>query len=236
MTQIDIPLLNRMRGLLNLTTSTNEHEAALAASRLNDLLAKHNLDLGILSNTEEQKATRLETSGESNRAAHHYTIAAACDKLFDVRHFRSIYTVGYGSCRIRRASRIVFLGLKSNVETAILTFNYLIEAIEEFAKARKHDLVGRAEHRSYKLGAATRIYQDIKAQKESTLLTGSTDCLALVRVGCEVANNAFAAIKFTSASSTPQAASSHSAWAMGHHDGARINPHVAPNSRQLPSH
>lgn len=229
-------ILNRLRKLYVLTSSPNEHEAALAASRVQELLIKHNLDIGVLDNVQEQKAHRLSTRESARRQAHEYILARAIEQLLDVRHFMTINKSEWSRERKRRWSSIVFVGLESNVETAILTFNYLCDAVEEICKSRKYMLHGKGEHRDYKLGAAQRIRAEIIKHKEQTMLQGSTECLALVRVGCEVAKKAYEVATQNATKGQPiQGARNFSAYNLGYADGAQINPNVARNSKQLAS-
>ena len=229
-------IINRLRKLSALTSSTNEAEAALAACKMQELLTKHNLDMGVLNDVEEQKPHRLDTRERARRQDHEHILARAVEALLDVRCFMTINKVEWGRERKRKWSSIVFVGLHNNVETAIITFNYLCEAVEEICKSRKYMLSGKGEHRDYKLGAAQRIHAEINKLKDQAMLQGSTDCVALVRVGCEVAKKAFEVAMQNATKGKPiQGARNFSAYNLGYADGAQINPNVARNSKQLAS-
>ena len=84
MSTVSPEILARIRKLLALSTSPNEAEAALAASRAQELLLRHNLDIGVVQQTaDEHKATRGSTDRVGRRSAFEFVVANAVDELLD---------------------------------------------------------------------------------------------------------------------------------------------------------
>jgi hypothetical protein len=222
------PIIERIKKLLALSQSTNEAEAALASERVQELLLRHNLDINIVGREKEPSAEQVETDKKARRLAHEFIIASVMCDLFDVKYFQMRHNKG--------GKTIVFIGLSLNIESALLTFNYLNSAINEFAKARKGELSGLSEYRDYKLGAAERIRADIRKHKEQQNLQLEQNGQALVLVSKQIAQKAYDVVtKGFGSGSRLRGASNQNAYSLGYSDGARINPHAARGNRQLGS-
>jgi hypothetical protein len=187
---MDEVIVQKIRKLHALAESPgNEAEAALAASRVQALLAKHNLDLGEVVLKEDPGATLEVGKAWLRIPGHAVEIARACTSMFDVLFYF------HGGRRIGR--RFVFVGLKANVEAAAVTHEYLMESVAALARGAKAQglVYGVDELMAFRLGAATRIHQLAREQKSQTLAT-NPEYGQLVHIGNEVAHNMYAAIKF----------------------------------------
>src|SRR5262245_61768133 len=110
MTDEQSAVIDRIKKLLALSTSSNEAEAALAAARAQELLQKHNLTMGVVQDSSQQKAETMPTDWLGTRLQPHlFTLARACDKMFDVRHFFASKLVDSNTRRWRYQKRIVFI-------------------------------------------------------------------------------------------------------------------------------
>src|SRR4029453_15061877 len=129
------PVIDRIRKLLALAGSPNEAEAALASQRAQELLAKHNLEIGVVDRAGTRDIEEMETElSVDNGVSWNYVwdVKAACDEMFDVR---SSWRRDWAGRGIRW--KIVFVGLGANVEAAMLTFSYLCASIDTLTAQRR---------------------------------------------------------------------------------------------------
>jgi len=134
-------------------------------SALRILCRQHNLDIGVATLQEEEtKATEaLHEHSGGKWQAHWSYLAMACDKLFDVAHYR-----GKGGRAIKNAAGFVtgreeitvlhFYGLKANVASSVVAYEYLLASVESMLEGHlaSDDLSGASEYRSFRLGCAER--------------------------------------------------------------------------------
>jgi hypothetical protein len=230
-------IIDKIRKLLALSQSPNEHEAALAAARARELLQRHNLALGIVEHAEEQKAEQAGTEFLGVRIQPHiWILASACDAMFDTGSFRQPGPVGGSNWRRRQfAWKLVFVGLKTNVEAALVTFGYLRAAVDALARQRAQEsmLYGASESRDYKLGAADRITEEI-ARHKHRMTDADPAAVALVKVGRDVARRAMEDLKLSRGGGfNNQPVSDRHAYGLGHADGVKVNPFAARTSKML---
>jgi hypothetical protein len=154
-------VIERIKKLLKLSTSSNEHEAALAAQRAAELMRAHNIAEAQL-RVDEPEARGPEAtvqgfdSGVTKRAAKwkgHLVGAAAklynCYVWVDVSGTRRLF------------------GRESDVQAATYTAQYLIAEVDRLAKAawkvsaeKQLDAVsGRSWQANFSLGAAVTVWQ-----------------------------------------------------------------------------
>ena len=114
-------IIDKIRKLLALSSSPNEHEAALAAARVEQLLQQHKLTLGIVEHAQEQKAEELSTDFLGTRLQPHvWVLASACNVMFDTCYFLRGEPVDSSSWRWQYNRKAVFIGLKVNVEEQVV--------------------------------------------------------------------------------------------------------------------
>jgi hypothetical protein len=235
MTNQDI--IEKIRKLLALSESPNEHEAALAAARAQELLQRHNLTLGIVEHAGEQKAEQFATDFLGTRIRPHvWILASACDTMFDTGSFYRSSRVHNSSWHRQCAKQIVFIGLTANIEAAVVTFSYLRAAVDALARQRAEDglLFGASESRDYKLGAADRIAEEI-ARHKRRLTDADPTAAALVKVGCDVARRAMEDLKLISGGgfNVQPVSGDHAAYGLGHADGEKVNPFATRTSKMV---
>lgn len=114
-------IIAKIQKLLALATSSNEHEATLAAKKAQELLVMHNLDMQTVQRTETDYH-ELEVYEFSRLGVGVKWITQIVQEFFFVQvlHWRS-----------RGNYKISFVGDKTNTATAQYVFNFLCRAIKE---------------------------------------------------------------------------------------------------------
>ena len=116
-------MIEKIKKLLRLAKSSNEHEAALAAARAQELLAKYNLDESLLTENELPKEASIShTEIVKKPASWVYLLASSVAGAFDCSYFFQPY---YG--------RMSFVGVDLDHEIATFTFSYLYRSICKLA-------------------------------------------------------------------------------------------------------
>jgi len=173
--------LEKIRKLLSLSKSPNEHEATVASAQAQKLISKFQIDQAEIDSETKVKqeliSCTLETGSKSNilwksRLAHTLSEVNNCDFYTQKREstekskknpdkFASDYTVYF------------VVGSKSNVELVQILFEFISNQVEYFAKefvpSEKSRTVGKAEKNSFKLGIVTRIGQRLRDTKEEVI-------------------------------------------------------------------
>jgi hypothetical protein len=230
-----LQIIDRIRKLLALSESSNESEAALAAARAQELLQKHNLNMGIIEDTSQQTAEQMATDWLGTRLQPHIRVLArACNEMFDTCCFYSGEYVDSNSWRWHYKRRVVFIGLRANTEAAVVTHSYLCAAVNALSRqrAKERAIHGNSGARDYKLGAAQRISHGIHAHKLKATAT-DPGAAALVRVGRDIAQRALDEMKLGNGRGYAVAVSDADAFNLGLADGAKVNPYAARSGRML---
>ena len=204
--------------------ATTEHEAALAASRAQELLTKHNLELGSVLLKEDPGVNQVVGRKWRRIPAYCFILGRACDNLFDVLHFF-------------RGGAFCFIGIKANVETACITYEYLLESVEALARGAKAtgSIYGPDEFLAFRVGAATRIGEIAREHKAQSLAVNPVYG-ELVHVGNAIAQKLIGEIKFTRKSRGGGGwgfSSFGGAFNKGYAEGSRVDLHGARTNRML---
>jgi hypothetical protein len=160
-------ILSKIRKLLALSTSPNEHEAANAAAKAREFLAKYNISVADLPMAEKERAAtdvqEREIELEQQRTPSWVKdLFWKLGRLFGVE---VIYTTG------KHCSKpiITVLGLLVDIEAFSATFEYLTDQIGKLAEKDLPDLVlehpreSRVTLRlSYSTGCAHRVVQRVR--------------------------------------------------------------------------
>lgn len=161
-------IVEKIRKLQALSGSSNEHEAALAAAKMQELLFKHNISIGSLADPSEFIKHKQEFGGGKNWAKELYVIL--CQTNF---------------CRpvIEYNNKAVYaIGRRENVEVVNSMFDWLQLRINYLATAG-YSLLGynTGEHaktwkNGFRLGAVSVISKRLRMQKEAdiTKIQGET--------------------------------------------------------------
>jgi hypothetical protein len=173
------PIIEKIKKLLALANSSNEHEAALAASHAQRLLSEHNLAMADIESTHKpDKADKVETTVSKTLPKWLRHLTAGVSAAFDCR------TVHYPA-----SGKLTFIGVGIDVQVAAYTFTYLERTVRKLctnymkyhvnpAHANRHRELMR---QSYYLGAVSTINSRLREQKIQTPVT--TGALVLVKSG-----------------------------------------------------
>lgn len=163
------PIIEKIRKLLALANSSNEFEAALAASHAQRLLAEHNLAMSDVQATKQaQTAERVETSVSKNLPKWVRHLSAGVCHAFDCQ---SIFHPALG--------KMTFIGVGADVQIAAYTFCYLDSTLRKLCRSylrqQPDDGIPQRQRelrrQSYYLGAVSTVNQKLREQKELTPTT-----------------------------------------------------------------
>jgi hypothetical protein len=163
------PIIEKIRKLLALATSCNEHEAALAAAHVQRLLAAHNLAMAdITAAARPEKADRIETHASRSLPKWFRHLSAGVSSAFDCQ---AIHHPANGT--------MTFIGVGADVQVAAYTFAYLERTVRRLCAAylKQHAgtlIAGRQRElmrHSYYLGAVSTITRQLQDQKKQTPVT-----------------------------------------------------------------
>lgn len=162
-------IIDKIKKLLRLAKSSNEHEAALAAARAQEMLSKYNLD--------ETELVEREIPKEAGTASVHnvvkkpaswvFLLASSVSAAFDCQYYHS------------SLGRVVFVGVDCDHEIASWTFAYLYRSINRLAaafmgKSQQRRLTAKGKKKvrlSYCLGCTDVVKHKLNQQKERTPIT-----------------------------------------------------------------
>lgn len=163
------PIIDKIRKLLALSNSSNEHEAALAASHAQRLLSEHNLAMAdIEPDIKPDSADRVETAVSKTLAKWVRHLSAGICTAFDCQ---AIHNPAIG--------KLTFIGVGADAQIAVYTFAFLDKTIRRLCSnyVKQHVPVQIASrHRelmrqSYYLGAVSTITEKLRCQKQQTPVT-----------------------------------------------------------------
>lgn len=166
-------IIERVRKLLALSNSSNEHEAALAAAHAQRLLAEHNLAMSELE-MQEEGAGEVELQVARTVPKWLSSLFATVANAFDC--FPIVTTTP--AC-----SRLRFIGVGDDPGVAACTLEYLMKELRRLAslylriqdnKAVRLSATSRERVRSsYLLGGVHGVRQAMQAQKAQTPTTST---------------------------------------------------------------
>lgn len=163
------PVIEKIRKLLALSNSCNEHEAALAASHAQRLLSEHNLAMAdIITKQKPEKADKIETAAAKTLPKWLRHLTAAVSNAFDCQVVHHPVN-----------GKLTFIGVGADVQIAAYTFSYLDRSVRKLCAdyMKQHAtsaVIGRHRElmrQSYYLGAVSTINRMLEAQKKETPVT-----------------------------------------------------------------
>ncbi|MDD2898323.1 MAG: DUF2786 domain-containing protein [Desulfuromonadaceae bacterium] len=163
------PIIEKIRKLLALSRSSNEHEAALAASHAQRLLSEHNLAMAdIEPDNKPDSADRVETAVSKTLPKWVRHLSAGVCTAFDCQAIHN-----------PAAGKLTFIGVGADVQIAVYTFTFLDRTVRKLcANYVRHHVPDRLANRqremmrqSYYLGAVVTITDKLKVQKQQTPVT-----------------------------------------------------------------
>jgi len=173
------PVIEKIKKLLALAHSSNEHEAALAAGHAQRLLAEHNLAMAdIVAVHRPDKADTIETTVSKSLPKWLRHLSAGVSSAFDCQAVHHPAT-----------GKMTFIGVGADVQVAVYTFTYLDRTVRILCSTyMKQYATGAVANRhrelmrhSYFLGAITTITARLREQKIKTPVT--TGALVPVKEG-----------------------------------------------------
>jgi hypothetical protein len=162
-------IIDKIRKLLALANSCNEHEAALAASHAQRLLSEYNLAMAdIEPGNKPQSADKVEAKVSKTLPKWVRYLSAGVCTAFDCQ---AIHHPALG--------KMTFIGVGADVQIAAYTFAYLDKTVRKLCSSYvKHHVNDRTPNRqrelmrqSYYLGAVSTITERLREQKIQTPIT-----------------------------------------------------------------
>ena len=173
------PIIEKIKKLLALANSSNEHEAALAAGHAQRLLSEHNLAMADIEAAHRpDKADKAETYVSKSLPKWMRHLSAGVSTAFDCQAIHHPAT-----------GKMTFIGIGADVQIAAYTFTYLDRTVRKLCSNYMKQHVSSTianRHRelmrqSYYLGAVSTISARLREQKVQTPVT--TGALVLVKEG-----------------------------------------------------
>jgi len=218
------PIIAKIQKLLALANSSNEHEAALAASHAQRLLSEHNLAMAdIESANKPETADKVETQVSKTLPKWLRHLSAGVSTAFDCR-----------SVHYPATGKMTFIGVGADVQVAAYTFTYLERTVRRLCGSymKNHVTPNLANrHRelmrqSYYLGAVSTITTRLKVQKMQTPITSG----ALVPVKEGLIKQAMNEIGPTRTVRSRRSYINADAYTKGQDDGRRVGIHKGINN------
>lgn len=163
-------VVDKIKKLLKLSTSNNQHEAALAAARATELMLKYQIDAAEVSAEEEPQPDEPVKSmifdeakpGTQRRALWKGTLASGLCKAF--------------GCKIWWSSRnhIMFVGRPSDLTAVQYLYQYLVSEINRLTEkgwaeeGEFSGIQGKTWKNSFRVGAAHEITNRVQEQRKVT--------------------------------------------------------------------
>lgn len=194
----DESVIEKIRKLLALADGNrnqNEHEREVAMQFAMDLLAKHNLSMAHVSETEFIADINVEeVRGDFKLDPWIRVVLSAACKLYYTDFYISVhrkhYRDYYGEVRARNERTAVFVGTAENIAVTIDVATWLIGSIRKESNRIYKD---EFERRSFRLGAAHRVieraFEMMELEKRSSAAAAGTGTsLMVLRNQLEKAN------------------------------------------------
>jgi len=226
-------IIEKIRKLLALANSSNEHEAALAASHAQRLLSAHNLAMAdIESEQKPQSADKVEASVSKTLPKWVRHMSAGVCTAFDCQGIHHPAT-----------GKMTFIGVGADVQIAAYTFAYLDKTVRKlcsnYMKLHANENIP-TRHRelmrqSYYLGAVSTINLTLREQKVQTPITPG----ALVPIKEGLIKKAMSEIGPTRTVRSRKSYIDSHAYTRGQEDGQQIGIHKGisgktPSTRNIP--
>jgi len=173
-------IVSKIKKLLSLATSPNAHEAALAATKANELLVRHNLDMqsiasGVDSDLDDYKNSMIYQKPRLAFEAHW---------VMQIVQTHFFVTVVFKSARrlTKNDAYIYIVGKKTNVQVATFTFEFLIGKYKQlWAEYKKnthsHNHLKGAYYKGLTEGLHNQLFERRRYVEISMALTVTKDPL-----------------------------------------------------------
>ena len=173
-------MIEKIKRLVALSQSPNEHEAALAADKAQELLALYNLSMSDLDTESKDEEFMTDEDLETDSLPWRRHLATMVAKMYFCSYFYTFVKRPSltRSCGYVRYDKHSFVGARHNIEVAKMMFKYLIDTIDRLADEGSSK-VTPGERSPYRtsfrhacaLRLCTRIHKRIEAAKAGTAKT-----------------------------------------------------------------
>jgi hypothetical protein len=175
------PVVDKIRKLLALAESPNEHEAALAAERAQELMLRHGIDMAIVAAAADGAKSFDVDSAELHGQFdpwRRYLASAVCDATGG----SYVWMTVPGS----RSATIEFFGPAGTAEAVVALYRYLeAQLVTISAQATATRVDKRAHGRTWRLsflyGAVNRINARLTERREAIESTDNAKALVVVK-------------------------------------------------------
>lgn len=156
-------VLDKVRKLLRLSTSSNANEAALAAAKAQELIDRHNLSAAMLAleNAEPVRGMDDEPIRDWRESA------LDSGKVLDRwRGYLASTIAGANACKAYGSGGDLFLvGRASDVETVRYMYGWIVREVERLTTAVGNGM-GRTWRNNFRLGVVDTVARKIREQRE----------------------------------------------------------------------
>ena len=210
---MDNKIVDKIRKLLALSESSNEHEAKLAMLKAQELLAKHKMTLKDVENADKVEVKRHYTDVTFTKAKWKGRLASIIADNFGCYVFYST----------RNTHRIVFLGKEEDVLVCEIVLSYAIDCIDSsVARLRreyyKDQMSARGLESDYAMGFLDGLESSFDKQKSDNQEWG------LVLVKDEIVVKSYEDMTFTRTVYTDEKFKGHDeAYTQGVKDGEKFS-------------
>jgi hypothetical protein len=169
-------LYDTIRRLLALSSSPNEHEAAAAMAKAQQLLLEHGLRIENVSQEDDQQGRWQERWVGEWRVKRfaHYAVADIVQSFFFVR-------VIYERDRLFKRTAILLFGTPEHTAVALHVFTYLLRTFDAcWTRYREATRSGQIRQRPYLLGLTKGIKRSLALQRRESADRGDGRALVLV--------------------------------------------------------
>jgi hypothetical protein len=170
-------IVEKVRKLLMLASSANEHEAAVAAAKVVELLSKYNLEMSSVAQEDDAlKASRIHRKTRQKLERWAYLLASKTAKVFDCEYYHS-----------QEEGQTVFVGMGADPEVCGWMFSYLYRTLLRLAathmrtvrKRLRSSATKKKAKDSFLVGAVGVVTEKLERQKMYTPVT--SDALVPVK-------------------------------------------------------
>lgn len=162
-------IADKIRKLLALSKSSNEHEASLALAKANNLLMKHNMEMKDIEDQIDMSSIVEEDVMEGGRIMNWKSMMLK--SVMDLNNCELLLSSIRGGNKTIKA-----IGKKQNIEVSISMYDYLVKSMER--KMKKDNPYDKP---SFRLGFAHSIclkVRDIIRERENS--KSDVECMALI--------------------------------------------------------
>lgn len=183
---------SKVEKLLALGRSANEHEAALAMEKANELIAKYNLKL---SSDDTERRYRRAVINTGKQCVHGWQRSIAT-LLRDFFYVKVVQSEIYHPMRDQSHKTIELFGLAENVAVAEYCYHFLVRELDFLWQQNKAQFTGRTitEKNSYYLGVISGFRQKLHSQRPSKAPTPAADTTSALTVAADHRLNTFIAM------------------------------------------